>query len=166
MKVSPALTVLGNVLRNGFLHSEIREKGGAYGGGAMHDAGNGIFRFYSYRDPRLMETFDDFKKSLEWLASEGVSEESLEEAIIGVLGSIDAPGSPAGEIKQAYHQHLFGNLAEKREEKRKKLLEVTGEDLLRVAALYLSPEPTLAALVSENSAKGLSSDFMKINVNA
>ena len=77
----------------------------------MHDAGNGIFRFYSYRDPRLMETFDDFKKSLEWLASEGVSEESLEEAIIGELGSIDAPGSPAGEIKKAYHQQLFGNSA-------------------------------------------------------
>ena len=163
---SPALSVLGSVLRNGFLHSEIREKGGAYGGGAMHDAANGIFRFYSYRDPRLMETFDDFQKSLAWLASEGVSEESLEEAIMGVLGSVDAPGSPAGEIKKAYHQHLFGNLAEKREEKRKKLLEVTGEDLLRVAELYLSPEPALAALVSENSAKGLSSEFLKINVNA
>ena len=163
---SPALSVLGSVLRNGFLHSEIREKGGAYGGGAMHDAANGIFRFYSYRDPRLMETFDDFEKSLEWLASEGVSEESLEEAVIGVIGSVDAPGSPAGEIKQAYHQHLFGNLAEKREEKRKKLLEVTGDDLLRVAELYLSPEPTLAALVSENSAKGLSSKFLRINVNA
>tara|TARA_A100001015_G_scaffold59659_1_gene65784 strand:- start:3499 stop:6402 length:2904 start_codon:yes stop_codon:yes gene_type:complete len=163
---SPALSVLGSVLRNGFLHSEIREKGGAYGGGAMHDAANGIFRFYSYRDPRLMETFDDFQKSLAWLASEGVSESSLEEAIIGVLGSVDAPGSPAGEIKQAYHQHLFGNSAEKREEKRKKLLEVTAEDLLRVAELYLSPEPALAALVSENSAKGLSSEFLKINVNA
>ncbi len=85
---------------------------------------------------------------------------------MGVLGSVDAPGSPAGEIKKAYHQHLFGNLAEKREEKRKKLLEVTGEDLLRVAELYLSPEPALAALVSENSAKGLSSEFLKINVNA
>ena len=30
-----ALTVLGAVLRNGYLHSAIREKGGAYGAGAM-----------------------------------------------------------------------------------------------------------------------------------
>ena len=108
------------MLRNGFLHSERREKGGAYGGGALHDSANGIFRFYSYRDPRLMETFDDFDKSLKWLASEGVSDDSLEEAVLGVLGSIDAPGSPAGEIKQAYHQNLFGNFAEngKKSEKR------------------------------------------------
>ena len=83
-----------------------------------------------------------------------------------MLGSIDAPGSPAGEIKQAYHQHLFGNLAEKREEKIIKLLEVTGEDLLRLAELYLSLEPTLAARVIENSAKGLSSECLKINVDA
>ena len=71
------------------------------------------FRFYSYRDPRLMETFDDFDKSLEWLASEGVSDDSMEEAVLGVLGSIDAPGSPAGEIKQAYHQNLFGNFIQR-----------------------------------------------------
>ena len=162
---SAALSVLGSVLRNGFLHPEIREKGGAYGGGALHDAANGIFRFYSYRDPRLMETFDDFDKSLEWLASEGVSDDSLEEAVLGVLGSIDAPGSPAGEIKQAYHQNLFGNFAEKREEKRKKILGVTADDLLEVAERYLSSQPSLAALVSENSSKELSSDFKKINVS-
>ena len=31
---APALTILGTVLRNGYLHSAIREKGGAYGSGA------------------------------------------------------------------------------------------------------------------------------------
>ena len=31
---APALTILGAVLRNGYLHSAIREKGGAYGSGA------------------------------------------------------------------------------------------------------------------------------------
>lgn len=31
-----------------FLHGEIREKGGAYGGGARMGAG-GLFSFYSYR---------------------------------------------------------------------------------------------------------------------
>ena len=82
-----------------------------------------------------------------------------------MLGSIDAPGSPAGELKQAYHQNLFGNCAEKREEKRKKILGVTADDLLEVAARYLSSQPSLAALVSENSSKELSSDFKKINVS-
>src|SRR5690606_36249605 len=31
------LVVLGNVLRNGFLHRAVREQGGAYGGGAGQD---------------------------------------------------------------------------------------------------------------------------------
>ncbi|KXS47524.1 MAG: peptidase M16C associated domain-containing protein, partial [Marinobacter sp. T13-3] len=51
-----ALTVLGGFLRNGYLHRAIREKGGAYGGGAGQDSVTGVFRFFSYRDPRLGET--------------------------------------------------------------------------------------------------------------
>ncbi len=42
-----ALTVLGGVLRNGFLHRAIREQGGAYGGGASQDSGIAAFHFYS-----------------------------------------------------------------------------------------------------------------------
>ena len=44
-----ALTVLGGVLRNGYLHRTIREQGGAYGGGASQDNQSGAFRFYSPR---------------------------------------------------------------------------------------------------------------------
>ena len=42
---SAALVVLGNLLRNGFLHRAIREQGGAYGGGASQDSNSGAFRF-------------------------------------------------------------------------------------------------------------------------
>ena len=48
---APVLSVLGAFLRNGFLHRSIREQGGAYGGGASHDANIAAFRFFSYRDP-------------------------------------------------------------------------------------------------------------------
>lgn len=39
---------MASLLRNKFLHREIREKGGAYGGGATGDAA-GQMSFYSYR---------------------------------------------------------------------------------------------------------------------
>ena len=68
---APALTVLGGYLRNGFLHTAIREKGGAYGGGAGFDADSAAFRFYSYRDPRLAETLADFDRALAWLHDDG-----------------------------------------------------------------------------------------------
>ena len=47
------LSVLGAVLRNGFLHTAIREKGGAYGAGAIHDTNSRTFKFFSYRDQTL-----------------------------------------------------------------------------------------------------------------
>ncbi len=61
------MTILGPYLRDGFLHQAIREQGGAYGGGAGYDANACAFRFFSYRDPRMSETFADFERSIDWL---------------------------------------------------------------------------------------------------
>ncbi|WP_197486069.1 insulinase family protein, partial [Oleiphilus sp. HI0061] len=104
---APALSVLGGFLRNGYLHRTIREQGGAYGGGAGQDSGSASFRFFSYRDPRLSETLDDFDASLEWLHIEEHDGEELEQAILGVVSQIDKPRSPAGEAKGDYHNLLF-----------------------------------------------------------
>jgi Zn-dependent M16 (insulinase) family peptidase len=41
----------------------IREKGGAYGGGASANE-SGTFTMYSYRDPRVTETYDNFEKAI------------------------------------------------------------------------------------------------------
>ena len=45
---SAALSVLATVLRNGFLHTAIREKGGAYGAGASNDTATNTFKLFSY----------------------------------------------------------------------------------------------------------------------
>ena len=79
---APALSVLAAFLRNGFLHRTIREQGGAYGGGASHDANIAAFRFFSYRDPRLVETLDDFDASIAWLLETQHEQLALEEAIL------------------------------------------------------------------------------------
>ncbi len=94
-----ALSVLGGFLRNGYLHTAVREQGGAYGGGATHDTNIAAFKFYSYRDPRLSETLDDFDKSIKWMLENNHEDRQLEEAILGVIGGMDKPGSPAGEAK-------------------------------------------------------------------
>ncbi len=93
-------------LRNGFLHSAIREKGGAYGGGASYDGNACSFRFFSYRDPRLAETFKDFEASVQWLLTTEQQPHQLEEAILGLVASMDKPGSPAGEAITACYALL------------------------------------------------------------
>jgi Zn-dependent M16 (insulinase) family peptidase len=40
---------LSSLVSSSYLHPEIREKGGAYGSGAM--SGEGLWSFYSFRDP-------------------------------------------------------------------------------------------------------------------
>lgn len=149
-----ALTVLGGFLRNGYLHRAIREQGGAYGGGAGQDHQSGAFRFYSYRDPRFEDTFADFDRSIEWLLNESHSEQSLEEAILGVIGSLDKPGSPAGEAKSTFHAELFGRTREKRENSRQRILSVQIEDLKRVTQTYLIAEKASRAVVTQNELSG------------
>ena len=145
------LTVLGGFLRNGYLHRVIREQGGAYGGGASQDSSIAAFRFYSYRDPRLSETLTDFDAALIWLKETQHTEQALEEAILGVVSSIDKPSSPAGEAKSTYHAELFGRTREKRELFRNRVVKTTLMDLLRVTSTYLRPELASIAVVSNAS---------------
>ncbi len=145
---APVLEVLGGFLRNGYLHSKVREQGGAYGGGASFDSDTGAFRFYSYRDPRLTETLEDFDASIEWLQSHPHEYRALEEAILGVISSIDKPGSPAGDAQKAFYGEIFGRDAAQRRAYRNRILAVTLEDLKRVGNDWLQPDRASTAIVS------------------
>lgn len=145
------LTVLSGFLRNGYLHRAIREQGGAYGGGASQDSNTASFRFYSYRDPRLEETLADFDEALSWLQNTEHSNQSVEEAILGVVASLDKPSSPAGEAKQTFHAELAGRTQSLRETFRQRVLGVTAQDMQRVAATYLDPAKASTAVISNNA---------------
>lgn len=142
------LMVLAGYLRNGFLHSAIREKGGAYGGGASYDGNACSFRFYSYRDPRLAETFADFDKAIDWLLNAPQQEHQLEEAILGLIASMDKPGSPAGEAIGACYAYLHDRTPAFRKAMRQQLLQVTLDDLRRVAQTYLRADVASKAVVA------------------
>ena len=146
-----ALTVLGGFLRNGFLHRVIREQGGAYGGGAGQDSTFGAFRFFSYRDPRLAETLDDFESALAWLRQEKHEPQSLEEAILGVIGQLDKPRSPSGEARQAFQNRLFGRDQAQRQRFRERVLSVKMDDLQRVSDTWLRPERASVAVVTSHA---------------
>ena len=148
-----ALSVLAGFLRNGYLHRVIREQGGAYGGGASHDSDNAVFRFFSYRDPRLAETLEDFDQAVNWLLQEKHEWRFVEEAILGVIGSIDKPGSPAGEAKDAFYNNLYGRTPERRRQFRQRVLGVSLEDLQRVGEVYLKATNASVAVISNPSAE-------------
>ena len=156
---APALSVLAGFLRNGYLHRVVREQGGAYGGGASHDSEYAAFRFYSYRDPRLAETLEDFDRSIDWLLGEAHSWQVVEEAILGVIGAIDKPGSPAGEARDAFYNGLFGRTPEQRQRFRQRVLEVRLADLQRVAETYLLPPRASTAVVTSLAEQDVCQDL-------
>ncbi len=160
------LLVLGGVLRNGFLHRTIREQGGAYGGGASQDSNSASFRFYSYRDPRMSATLEDFDASITWLLEKNISHAQIEESILSVIGSLDKPGSPAGEAKQAFHARLAGRTDELRTQFRERIINVTAEDLYRVTETYLTADKANIAIVTgkhgEEEARGLGLEIIHL----
>ena len=146
---APVLSVLGAVLRNGYLHSAIREKGGAYGSGAMQDSNNRVFKFFSYRDPRCSETFEDFKKSREW-SLKNISQEQLDEGILGIISSIDKPLSPFGEAMSDFSMNLDKKDLEARLRIRSLVKNCTLDDLINVSQKYLFNESKRSIIAGEN----------------
>jgi Zn-dependent M16 (insulinase) family peptidase len=146
---APALTVLGTILRNGYLHSAIREKGGAYGAGASQDSNNKVFKFFSYRDPKCTETFNEFKKSREW-SIKNITEEQLEEGVLGVISSIDKPLSPFGEAISDFMSSLDHKTQDERLSFRSKVKECNLADLAMVSEKYLFNESKRSAIAGQN----------------
>ena len=146
---APALSVLGAVLRNGCLHSAIREKGGAYGAGAMQDSKNQVFKFFSYRDPKCTETFNEFRNSREW-SLKGISQNQLDEGILGVISSIDKPLSPYGEAMSDFANNLDRKSIDQRLRFRALVKECSLEDLENVSRKYLFNESKKAVIAGEN----------------
>ncbi|WP_044412822.1 insulinase family protein [Thiomicrospira microaerophila] len=158
---APILSVLGACLRNGFLHSAIREKGGAYGGGASFDSESGAFVFYSYRDPRLMDTYADFERALNWLMSDA-TQAQVDEAVLNVVSAMDKPGSPAGEAKKAFYQALYGRTHAKRMAYRQAVLNADVAQLQAVAQRYLKAQPTRAVVTQSSQSELLSANGFEL----
>ncbi len=142
------LHVLAGFLRNGYLHRAIREQGGAYGAGSNQDGNSASFRFFSYRDPRLEATLEDFDRSLDWVMTGTHKDNQIEEAILGVIATMDKPSSPAGEAKQAFYNHLFGRTLESRMAFRRRVLETTLADLRAVTERYFDPASASIGIIA------------------
>ncbi|QSZ37523.1 hypothetical protein DSL72_008621 [Monilinia vaccinii-corymbosi] len=134
---SPAgapLQILAQLLTHKHLHHEIREKGGAYGGGAYSRGLDGIFGFYSYRDPNPQNTISIMRNAGNWAVQKEWTERDLEEAKLSVFQSVDAPQSVSQEGMTRF---VSGVSEEMVQERRERLLDVSKEQVQNVAQKYL-----------------------------
>ena len=152
-KESPKYVILSSLLRNEFLHKKVREQGGAYGGGAAYDPFSGTFKMFSYRDPRFIETIEDFESSLSWAALGSFDDDNILESKLSVLSDIDKPSSPAGEAFKDYRLNSEDKTQKARQEYRKNIMEVTKEDIVEAAEKLKSQRYSVFSIINPNLEK-------------
>lgn len=128
------LQILAKLLTNKHLHRELREKGGAYGGGASFSATSGIFGYYSYRDPNTLRTLRTMEDAGAWAAAQSWTSQDLEEAKLSIFQGVDAPISVASEGMVYFTEQIT---AQMRQVRRERLLTVSAAQVRDVADRYL-----------------------------
>lgn len=146
---APALQVLAHFLRATFIHREIREKGGAYGGYCQAASEGGYFTFLSYRDPHITRTFRVFDEAIRYALDGQMKDDDVQEAILRSSADVDPLLSPDNKGRVRFFSDLAGYTLARREAYKKGLLAVTVDDLRRVAAAHLTGEAALAVISSE-----------------
>lgn len=97
------MAVLTNLMSIGYLHSQIRAIGGAYGAG-LSITQQGLLSTYSYRDPQLTKTIDVYRSMGEFMDQLNLSQEDLDVSIIGTMNHFDPAMSPRDKgIAALYH---------------------------------------------------------------
>jgi len=152
--LSPALLVLARHLSNGFLYKRIRVQGGAYGGMCQFDPMGGLFSFFSYRDPRIVETLEIYEEAMAFIGDVKLAPEEMEKAIVGTIGALDRPMDPSGRGSVAMIRELAGISDNDRRRFREAILDASAEDLQSAAIAYFSDmqkEEGVAVYASEDS---------------
>ena len=139
---APALSVISKILRSLFLHREIREKGGAYGGFATYNPEDGTFCLASYRDPHIVRTMEVFRSASEFMTSGTISDEDIKEAVLQVCSDIDKPDPPGPAARKAFYRDIISLTDDARHRFKQDLLSLTRKDVLDVADTHFSPTST------------------------
>lgn len=128
-----ALIMLRVILSREYLYNKLRVLGGAYGCGYSFSELRGSGFFYSYRDPHIKETVDVYKQAADYVANFDADEREMTKYVIGTMGNIDQPLSPADKGSRSLSAYMSEIDPTQRQEIRNFILDATPEDI-RAAA--------------------------------
>jgi presequence protease len=145
---APALSVLGSYLQSTFVHREVRESGGAYGGYSSFNHEAGTFWLGSYRDPHITRTYENFERAVRYVLEDEIDPQDLKEAMLSTCGRLDPLLSPDTKGRRRFFNDLAGYTIEEQARFKQGVLSVTDEDLRRVAKAHLSGDGAAMATVA------------------
>ncbi len=165
-----ALSVISKILRSMYLHREIREKGGAYGGFALYSPEDGLFCLASYRDPHIVSTLAAFDQAADFIRSGNFAEEDVNEAILQVCSEIDKPDPPGPAARKAFYRNIISLTDDMRAQYKRRLLSLTRQQVIQAAEKYFDgdDESRAVAVISgedklKAANKALSAKPLKLN---
>ncbi len=130
-----SLLVLKNIMGCEYLWNNIRVLGGAYGTGFGVSPAEGSGFFYSFRDPKLKETFDVYQKAVSFVRNFTASEKEMSNYVIGAIGALDTPKSPSAKCAYSMNNYLVGRTYEMIAKEREELIGTTADDINALAGI-------------------------------
>jgi len=165
---SGAAAVVSRYLRTSWLWDKIRVVGGAYGAMNSYNPTTGMYKYVSYRDPNLMQTLKTYDETPEFLrdTAKEMSPTVLANAIIGMIGDMDAPMAPDQKGFTAMDRWLCGNTDEMRQERREQVLGTTAKDFADFGEKLevVSKSGSVAVLGSASSLEDPAVQALNLNI--
>jgi presequence protease len=140
---APALSVIAKLMRSLYLHREIREKGGAYGGFSIYSPEDGQFCLASYRDPHIVNTLNVFKNAFEFIRSGNFTDEDIKEALLQVCSEIDKPDPPGPAARKAFYRTILSLSDKARDMYKNQLLTLNRDRINQVAEEYFHADSSM-----------------------
>jgi Zn-dependent M16 (insulinase) family peptidase len=131
-----ALAVIAKLLRSLYLHREIREKGGAYGGFALYNSEDGVFSLASYRDPHIVATLEAIQGAAGFVCDGAFNENDVKEAILQVCSEIDKPDPPGPAARKAFFRKIVSLSDDLRAHFKQRLIGLSRREVRAVAERY------------------------------
>jgi Zn-dependent M16 (insulinase) family peptidase len=136
---APVLSIISKLLKSLYLHREIREKGGAYGGFSLYSPEDGLFCLASYRDPHIVSTLNVFENALDFLQPGNFTQEDINEAVLQICSDIDRPDPPGPASRKAFIRKLLSLSDDSRLKFKQNLLTVDKNQVIQVTRRYFDP---------------------------
>ena len=119
---------LSNLLSLGYLWHNIREVGGAYGTG-LRFARRGALNVYSYRDPKVQETYEIYDNIANYLATNEFTDGEILGCIISTLADFVNPKSVEQEGVENEISYLANYTYEEKSKHMAEVLSFSREDI-------------------------------------
>jgi hypothetical protein len=146
--------VVRQIISREYMWDRIRLEGGAYGGGAGFVSGKYCY-LYSYRDPQLEKTYENFKGLGDYLINTDFSQKDINRFIIGAVNEEDTPEKNNSLGSIAIRYHFMGITEELLDKRRSEMLDTSPEDIKKFGQSLLdgSKNAVLVSVGTENAIK-------------